>query len=253
MIPVLDETLSLRLPAGRYTVSAAMTGGAHPTCGERTFYVTDRADLPDLRGAELYQTGLAADAVRLLEEQGAAVRTLDPENIPDGATVLVGETLGAQALGSVLASARRGSHIVGLARTAFGADAPGLPLDRPGEYKEMDNWLYHYDSLVYGNAFTEGLMQNAILDPEYYECVMSKYYIEQITPPDEPTVANFYIGFDGGPGNDLWSGLQLGTYRCGDGLVTVNTLRILEAVGNPAADRLLCNIAACGNKDVIRA
>lgn len=209
--------------------------------------------MPDLRGAELYQTGLAADAVRLLEEQGAAVRTLDPENIPDGATVLVGETLGAQALDSVLASARRGSHIVGLARTAFGADAPGLPLDRPGEYKEMDNWLYHYDSLVYGNAFTEGLMQNAILDPEYYECVMSKYYIEQITPPDEPTVANFYIGFDGGPGNDLWSGLQLGTYRCGDGLVTVNTLRILEAVGNPAADRLLCNIAACGNKDVIRA
>lgn len=46
VIPVLDETLSLRLPAGRYTVSAAMTGGAHPTCGERTFYVTDRRTCP---------------------------------------------------------------------------------------------------------------------------------------------------------------------------------------------------------------
>ncbi len=253
VIPVLDETLSLHLPAGRYTVSAAMTGGAHPTCGERTFYVSDRADLPKLHGAALYQAGLAPDAVRLLEEQGASVHALDPADIPEGATVLIGETLGAQTLDSVLQSARRGAHIVGLARTAFGADAPVLPIANPGQYKEMDNWLYHYDSLVYGNAFTEGLMRDAILDPEYYECVMSKYYIEQITPPDEPTVANFYIGFDGGPGNDLWSGLQLGTYRCGSGLITVNTLRILESIGNPAADRLLCNIAACGNKDVIRA
>lgn len=114
MIPVLDETLSLHLPAGRYTVSAAMTGGAHPTCGERTFYVSDRADLPKLHGAALYQAGLAPDAVRLLEEQGASVHALDPADIPEGATVLIGETLGAQTLDSVLQSARRGAHIVGL-------------------------------------------------------------------------------------------------------------------------------------------
>ena len=244
VIPVLDETLSLRLPAGRYTVSAAMTGGAHPTCGERTFYVTDRADLPDLRGAELYQTGLAADAVRLLEEQGAAVRTLDPENIPDGATVLVGETLGAQALDSVLASARRGSHIVGLARTAFGADAPGLPLDRPGEYKEMDNWLYHFDSLVYENRLTEGLKAGGIMDPEYFESVMSKYYIANITPPDDPALTNFFIGFDGGPGIDLRGGVQLGTYSHGEGYITVNALSIMESIGTPAADRLLFNMVS---------
>lgn len=79
VIPVLDETLSLAssrrpLYGQRGDDGAARTRPA----ASASFYVSDRADLPKLHGAALYQAGLAPDAVRLLEEQGASVHALDP-------------------------------------------------------------------------------------------------------------------------------------------------------------------------------
>ena len=245
VIPVLDETLSLHLPAGRYTVSAAMTGGAHPTCGERTFYVTNQADFPSI-AKDVYYRGLPPSTVELLEAHGANMIELDEDNLPDGSTVLLGgSSTSEEVLEKLFASAERGSHIIGLSRTAFGYwGTLNLPLEQTGSHKEMDNWLYHFDSLVYENKLTEGLKAGDIMDPEYFESVMSKYYIANITPPDDPAFTNFFIGFDGGPGIDLRGGVQLGTYSHGEGFITVNALSIMESIGTPVADRLLFNMVS---------
>lgn len=245
VIPVLDETLSLHLPAGRYTVSAAMTGGAHPTCGERTLYVTNQADFPSI-AKDVYYRGLPPSTVELLEAHGANMIELDEDNLPDGSTVLLGgSSTSEEVLEKLFASAERGSHIIGLSRTAFGYwGTLNLPLEQTGSHKEMDNWLYHFDSLVYENKLTEGLKAGDIMDPEYFESVMSKYYIANITPPDDPAFTNFFIGFDGGPGIDLRGGVQLGTYSHGEGFITVNALSIMESIGTPVADRLLFNMVS---------
>ena len=65
VIPVLDESLELNLPGGEYTVSATMLQGAHPTCGERTFYVTNKADFPSIE-KDIYYRGLPPSTLELL-------------------------------------------------------------------------------------------------------------------------------------------------------------------------------------------
>jgi hypothetical protein len=44
--------------------------------------------------------------------------------------------------------------------------------------------------------------------------------------------------------NSVVDGYQLGTYTYHDGAITVNTLKLLDNVGSPVADRLLTNIVA---------
>ena len=245
VIPVLDESLELNLPSGAYTVSATMLQGAHPTCGERTFYVTNQADFPSI-AKDVYYRGLPPSTVELLEAHGANMIELDEDNLPDGSTVLLGgSSTSEEVLEKLFASAERGSHIIGLSRTAFGYwGTLNLPIEQTGSHKEMDNWLYHFDSLVYENKLTEGLTAGDIMEPEYFESVMSKYYIANITPPDDPAFTNFFIGFDGGPGIDLRGGVQLGTYSHGEGFITVNALSIMESIGTPVADRLLFNMVS---------
>ena len=75
---------------------------------------------------------------------------LDEDNLPDGSTVLLGgSSTSEEVLEKLFASAERGSHIIGLSRTAFGYwGTLNLPIEQTGSHKEMDNWLYHFDSLI---------------------------------------------------------------------------------------------------------
>lgn len=245
VIPVLDECLDLHLAGGRYTLSAVMLEGAHPTCGERGFWVSDKADLPRVDGT-VYCYELPDAARALLGGRGARLAPLDPDALPAGAVVLLGADPGEQVWEKLAAAASCGAHVVSLNASAIGADDSGrLPFGMEGRREEMDNWLYHFDGLVYENELTEGLEAGGILDPEYYESVMGKDYIAGIAPPDDPAVAVFFIGNDGRAGIDLRNGLQLGTYNYGEGSLTINTLEVLNAVGTPVADRLLVNMALC--------
>lgn len=70
LIPLVDESIRIDAPAGKYTVAVELTNLAHPTCGEADFYVVDRASLAD---ATVVNGTLTADAKAAAEAGGKVI------------------------------------------------------------------------------------------------------------------------------------------------------------------------------------
>ena len=69
-IPLVNESIRIDAPAGKYTVAVELTNLAHPTCGEADFYVIDRASLS---GATVVNGTFTADAKAKAEAGGKVI------------------------------------------------------------------------------------------------------------------------------------------------------------------------------------
>ena len=246
-IPVLSESIALTsFTTGEYTISATLYG-AEATSGSKTFWVTQRSSLPQLSGT-VYQYGLSAAEIATLTARGATVAALDPDNIPAGCTILLGQNnTSAAVLNKLFENVRlTGSHLVGTSYGVFGdSGQTGLPFDQPGTASVLSNWLYHSDAVIFDTPVTAGLQTECLVDPTYYEAVYDSHCYGAISKPDELHAFMFFMRNDGGvTEQDLYYGVACGTYYYGEGYITVNTFDIPGGAGTPVADRLLLNMAA---------
>ena len=62
-----------------------------------------------------------------------------------------------------------------------------------------------------------------------------------------PALQSFFIGVTGGKGDGTLDHLYpMAAVRYGEGEILVHTLPLLDHLGNPIADRLLCNLILWG-------
>jgi hypothetical protein len=70
LIPLVDETIAINAPAGKYVIAVELTDLAHPVCGETDLYVVDAVDLS---GATVVNGTLTADAKAKAEAGGKVI------------------------------------------------------------------------------------------------------------------------------------------------------------------------------------
>jgi len=245
-IPVLLDTIVLKGPSGKYELGVSMDNGGAPAGGRLQFYLSDPESLPETKGTiatwgidERVRTWLASHEVSCEDFASArdcprmilVVEPPDDQKTPDNW----------RRLAKCMA---RGSVAVFLSPNAFkrGEDGVGwLPLSRKGRRYEFGDWLYHKECVAKPHPVFDGLACKGIMDWDYYGPVIPHGLLEGQNTPEEVVAAAFALGYPC-PGGYA-SGILVGAYRFGQGMFMVNTLKILENLGNhPAADRMLLNM-----------
>ena len=243
IIPVVDELISTEgWKGGTYKVGAEMIWGAHADCGTSEFYVTNESDIQRIDKV-IYGYGLDKDTVSVLEKYGATIVDYNIGDDIGSSTLIIGNKLILPKNRQYIWDAvENGAHLICLNPQAISTNGSlSLPF---GDYEigEFDNWLYHYDEIVFDTEVTKGLQASCILNAQYYDDVYSGNFISSKTAPTETHLATFFAGIDGGSYRELSVGYKLGTYEYGKGYITINTLNLIGNVNTPVATSIICNL-----------
>lgn len=243
-VQVLCENIPLSgLATGEYRFNADLVGtGVSRT---RLFWVTDAKDLPKLSGT-VYAVGFNEEALALMKNAGLDVQTFDVDHIVHGSTILLGgKNMKNRTLKAIYESVKdHGTTVVGINPAAFGDwGYANLPFGSAIYQVTCDNWLYHYDTMMFDTTLTNGLKDNCIADSVYYEDVYPATHFNIPVAAAEAFALNMFVGVTGGASaQDLWHGVTAGAYTHGEGTVIVHTFRIIDNVGMPVADRMMLNL-----------
>ena len=247
VIPVVSENIPLSdFASGEYKISAVIDG-VNAGSSTKSFWVTNKKDLPAVSGT-IYYYGLSDAAIDLLAAQGADMVEYAGQEVPEKSTILIGRQPGGAVLDAAYAAAeKQGCHVAGVVSEAFGGSLYSystLPFESGVAIAATENWLYHADSVVHETAITQGLQTGGLLDPLYYEDIYDSKYYTLKTVPDEIHCVQLLLGDDAVVNNyTLLHGVKCGTYNCGSGYITINTFDLNGSIGAPTADRLLLNMA----------
>lgn len=246
-IPVLKTTVRLKAPAGEYVFAARLERGGAPAGDRKIFAMADGRWLMK-RGMTVTGWGLEKREAAWLRKQGVTLRAFadSPARTPD--VILVGKP-GTSERADWIDLARRvarGGVAVFLEPDAFkhGDDATHwLPLARKGKRITVADWLYHKECVAKRHAVFEGLPAG-LLDWNYYEQAIGHDIFNGQDDPDEMICAAFYpCMLPWIAGTTYGSGAMIASYRLGSGRLILNTMKLLDQLGNnPAADRLLLNL-----------
>ncbi len=167
------------------------------------FDITDALDLPTLSGT-VYVSGLDSSALSLLEKAGLQLKLLDQQNIVPGSTVVLGgKNISADTLALLYESVEQtGVTVLGADVDAFG------------------DWGY------LNLPFDEDAYTVSAQEPIF---AYADEYLHLARPAQEILVGNE-------------DGVAVGVYDYGQGSIVINTLSLLENVGEPVADRLLLDL-----------
>lgn len=240
---LLDEVIPLTgLKTGEYRFNADLVGiGISRT---RNFWVTDAADLPTLSGT-VYTVGFSEKAMRLMQDAGLTCIELDAENIPAGCTVLLGgDNLKNRVLQALYESVKEtGTTVVGVNPDSFGNWSYAiLPFGGNITQIKMNNYLYHYDMMIFDTPLTDGLQDNCIASSVYYQDVYPSTYFNISQAPDY--VFGLAMKLDNGTtGNrNLENGVLGAAYPYGEGYIITHTFLFMDSLGTPVADRMMLNL-----------
>ena len=262
-VPVLNEIVRSRLPAGEYVFAACLESGGAPACDRRTFRISDPAfplgARPAGRGAALTLLGIDRKTTNWLGARGFTCRAFEPALRKGRAprpgandVIVVGEPRRADA--SLWDALRQrtdaGATAVFLSAQPFRTKMivpPGgwtppaaLPLGDAVTAREFHDWLYHKDVLARPHPFFSGL-QTGLLDWDYYGHVVGHDVFDCRETPDETIAAAFALGYCCKGGYD--AGVVVACLNHGKGRVILNSLQVLPWLGrHPAADRLALNL-----------
>jgi len=261
---VFDKDVAIpQLAEGSYTLEAELSGRANAAASELAFIVTRPVRAERLGAVTVL--GLDAKVRDLLLRGGAKIHDYAEGEEIDREVILVGDSFKgpAAAWRALYARCARGAHVVFLAPRVFLVDARTKPetprwlaLGNKGIEDFDTDWLYHKDVVAKGGpAFAR--LQTRFMTPEYYEGVLEDTpFFRGVTPPDSAEAiairCSGIVDSAGAfsPGSLFYKdGVMLGTYRHHAGHFTINALNILGNIGNPAADRLLLNLAAEAGSD----
>lgn len=245
VVNALDEALDISsFASGEYRVSAVIYG-AVSTSGSKSFWVTNKADMPSV--GTVYAAGMEDDMKAMLESYGATVIEYTGQSVPAGSTILLAKAYSntSKTVAAALEAAKNGAHVLGTNAHAYGDwGFSSMPLTNSGSVVKDDNWLYHSDSVIFSTALTQGLQNDCLMDQIYYEDIYTANYYSNIDKPDIVHSFRFFLGQTGGATEgELRSGLDCGTWYYGSGSFTACTFDLNNAVGSPTADRMLVNMA----------
>ena len=234
------------LPAGKYRLGAYLTGLGRGAV--KTVTVMAREDLPALSGT-VYQKSMPEEAIALLEGQGLTVLPFDGKHIVPGSLVLLGgKNLNDTDREALWESVREsGTRVAVVNLKALGDwGYLKLPTEDAVAEKKMENWLYHYDTAILPCVLTEGL-ESGLMDPNVWGDLWPTTGLPLTTAVQTPALQSFFIGVTGGKGDGTLDHLYpMAAVRYGEGEILVHTLPLLDHIGNPVADRLLCNLILWG-------
>jgi hypothetical protein len=244
---VLCEDLTIDGPLGAYTLAASLERGGKPAGGRLTFYLSDEAALPRFEH-QVMVWGLDEPARNWLEQRGLRCRQFVPLPALERQIILVGartsEFEDPQAWRALATQVANGSTAIFLSPQAFkrGDDPVGwLPLPNKGRCYAFHDWLYHKECVAKAHPIFAGLQPQGVMDWDYYGPIIPQQIFDGQDTPDDVAAAAFAVGYCV-PGGYA-SGILVGAYRFGTGHFIINTLRVLEHLGqHPAADRLLLNM-----------
>jgi hypothetical protein len=120
-----------------------------------------------------------------------------------------------------------------------------LPLANKGSFTALRSWAYCRDDFVKDHPVFDGLPGRGLLDPVFYRDLVPRMVLSGQDTPGELAAGWVAVGYgdqpDDPPGG-YYSGIHIAVYELGTGRFVINSLRILENLGHPAADRLLLNL-----------
>jgi hypothetical protein len=266
-LEVFNSTILLNGQSGKYRLIVSSDDGVPVTCGESSFFLTDRKELPELKAdVVLYGDDPALSA--WLTEHGARVHHPSEESAPKRELILVAGTApDSLSMQSIAARIARGSTVVFLSPSTFRSGKNStrwLPLEEKGSIEPMDAVAGYYraDRWVKKHPLFEGMPSGGMMDYTWYRNLISQEALSQ----EYTVVAKSMYTYDevtaplGYPvetvcgatriSHNYCSGIHLGIWNAGAGKFIVNTLHIIENLDrDPAADRLLINIIKFGLGD----
>ncbi len=246
-VPVLKEGVELGGQGGVYELAVDLERGGAPAGGRLRFHATSEGSFPDVQ-TEILTWGIDQRITEWLGSKGVRIRTF-PSPTPGPRIMVIGDSVGEsseKAWGEIVRRVRNGSGAIFLSPRAFkeGNDRTAhLPLKNKGRIHDFSDWLYHKECVAKSHPIFEGLQCGGIMDWDYYGPIIPHAVFEGVDLPDEVVAAAFAVGYTCPSGYS--SGILVGVYRLGKGMLIINTLNILENIrSHPAADRLLLNMIA---------
>jgi hypothetical protein len=250
--PVFKGVTRLDGPAGAYVLAAALERGGSPAGDRVTFHVSDPLTLPEVR-EDVAMWGVGDRAAAWLGEHGIRCRSWQAGSPSARELILVGDLAGVHAGAEdwtdLVAQLARGSVVLFLSPLAFrrGDDAVGwLPLATKGRCPAFSNWVYHREDIAMPHPIFTGLPAPGIMDWDYYGPVIPSHVFQGQETPDDIAalfIATGYASLTEVVPSGYSSGLLTASYPFGGGRFVINSLRVLDNIGqHPAADRLLLNM-----------
>ena len=248
---VLDQTISIDLPAGTYTLNCKLN--ADYDCANTTmdFVVTDNSGVVKAGTAVTVLGDLTASMKRVLTSNGIELIEYDANAHIDNEVIFVGMNVPDDAalwrgLYKKIAS---GAYAAFLDPSAIGTDNNWFPSVNKGKRTvvPLTMALYHADHLAIPNETLFAGLETGMLDPAFYgeQLLVPRTYFDGIDEPDEMNVLMVYS--QGLPiiGETL-SGTAIGTYNYYGGAFTINILDLCNEETSPAVGRLLLNFVNYG-------
>ena len=223
VIPVFTDSWDTSsLDAGEYEIKVEVMAGADVSGGIRTFHVCPAVKTRTER--TVYITGLSEQDAARVESFGFHTEPL--ENYRDGGAVLAGfvEESNRDVLAALLANE---AHILAV-RSAQDQSVLLLPENRRPVLGTEWDWLYHREFFLRpGDPYFTG-MRTGLADARLFTGILTPndFRAEGEQVPDYTHAFAFLTGYHKDPG--FFGGFKLGSYKVGEGLLTMNTFQLLE-------------------------
>ena len=247
VLPAFSDEIPIDGPTGEYRFLTQFEERAAACGGTERFFVTDRADLPNVPGrfivwgndADLLARlkSLGVDAVPFVRADGSR------EDLTPNAKIVVGWTVDLDRdaeFPKLYDAVRSGADLLAVA--AYDPFRKGedrtfyLPFDAKGNFATLPNWLYHKDDWRKPCAVFDGLDTGNVLDYVYWRELIPVWTFNGQPDPARALAGAFntQMGYS--------AGLALAVWPLGDGTITLSTFKIMENPNHPLADRLLLNL-----------
>ncbi len=249
--PVVSEDVKIDGPAGTYVVAITLDGGAAPTAGSESFFISDPAKyrVPD-KPITIWEEGTVLHD--FLSGKGVKCNLFDPTKEPKQREILLLGKLNS-------ASTTRGDWEEFIGRIYRGCVAIFLcpeslqrnmdmlywvPLEMNGMVTKSATWAAGRDDYAQDHPIFDGMPCGGMLDTKYYrDLIPERTFDHQDPAPDEVVSgaigAGYYVTQDK---EGYYSGDHIAIFSFGEGRFVLNTFLIGEHIGkHPAADRLVLN------------
>jgi len=247
---VLDEDVKPGgLTEGKHTLAAALVSVPNASADRLVFTVTQKNKHPDLSKTTITVLGVSPGVKDLLRSRGAALRDYVAGQSFDREVLAVGAAVPSNAATwrPLYQRIARGAHAVFLAPAALDGGPKNLnkwlAVGKKGTRTKPHEWLYHSDAIAKNHAILNGLPPK-VMTPDSYAQLLGGEFFSAVTDPEETVVMRLYCTTA-----TTWDGLMVGIYRHHAGKFTINAFDLIGNLGNPAADRMLLNMAAYAATD----
>ncbi|MBM3238879.1 hypothetical protein FJZ31_21520 [Candidatus Poribacteria bacterium] len=246
VLPVFSEVVKIDGPAGKYDIVAYFEHGAAPIGGRSHFFVSEPASLPSV-DTEVTVWGDEERLETWLKNRGISCHRLVDPAPQAREVILVGGLSGApgdlDAFRELVRRIVQGSTAIFLTPKAFkrGDKLLGwLPLAKKGSLRWTQGWAAGRDDFAKAHPIFDGLPSKGLLEPIFYRDLIPGETYDGQDMPVELVAGAFAVG-SYQPGG-YYSGMHIAVYPLGAGRFILNTLLLIENLGqHPAADRLVLN------------